>query len=51
MDINLAKEKLDHVIAISRVEMYKPIQVAETLRVAATSHDINLADVETYRTK
>lgn len=51
VDINEAKEKLDHVIAIGRVEMYKPIQVAETLRVAATSHDINLADVETYRTK
>jgi len=50
MDIEQAKGKLDHVIAISRVEMYKPIQVAETLRFAALSDHINLANVETYRT-
>lgn len=36
---------------IGRVEMYKPIQVAETLRVATVSDHINLADVESYRTK
>ena len=51
MEIKQAKEKLDHVIAIGRVEMYKPIQVAETLRMAITSKDINLSDVESYRTK
>jgi hypothetical protein len=51
VDIKQAKEKLDHVIAIGRVEMYKPIQVAETLRMAITTKDINLSDVESYRTK
>jgi type II restriction enzyme len=51
VDIKQAKEKLDHVIAIGRVEMYKPIQVAETLRMAITSKEINLSDVESYRTK
>ena len=51
MEIKQAKEKLDHVIAIGRVEMYKPIQVAETLRMANASKLINLSDVESYRTK
>lgn len=51
MDARSAKEKLDHVIAIGRVEMYKPIQIAEVLRVARTSNEVDLSSVESYRTK
>lgn len=51
MDTKSAKAKLDHVINIGRVEMYKPIQIAEVLRIARTSKEIDLADVETYRIK
>jgi type II restriction enzyme len=51
VDINSAKQKLDHVIKRSRVEMYKPIQVAEVLARARTSNEVNLAQVETYRVK
>lgn len=51
MDINEAKRKLDHVLSISRVEMYKPIQVAEVLARARTTKEVDLARVETYRVK
>ena len=51
MDLKAAKAKLDHVINIGRVEMYKPIQIAEVLRVARTSGEVVLSEVATYRTK
>jgi len=51
VNINEAKQKLDHVISISRVEMYKPIQVAEVLVNARISKGVNLSRVETYRTQ
>jgi len=51
VDINEAKKKLDHVISISRVEMYKPIQVAEVLVNARESKGIDLSRVETYRVR
>lgn len=51
MDLDTAKEKLDHVIRIGRVEMYKPIQVAEVLRYSRLGGDVDLSDVETYRTR
>lgn len=51
MDISSAKAKLDHVIKIAKVEMYKPIQVAEVLHVARTTGGIDLGNLETYRTK
>ncbi len=51
MDLKAAKAKLDHVINIGRVEMYKPIQIAEVLHVARTSGEVVLSDVETYRIK
>lgn len=51
MDINEAKQKLDHVISISRVEMYKPIQVAEVLYRARQDKAVELTKVETYRVK
>lgn len=49
MDFLFAKVKLDHVINRSRVEMYKPIQIAETLRASITDNSIDLNDVETFR--
>lgn len=49
MNERQAKALLDHVIDISRVEMYKPIQIAEVLRKALSDHSIHLADKETYR--
>jgi type II restriction enzyme len=51
MDLNVAKAKLDHVIRRGRVEMYKPIQVAEVLYAARTVGGIDLAKLESYRTK
>lgn len=51
MDLDRAKSKLDHVIDIGRVEMYKPIQVAEVLFAARSGAGIDLSDVESYRTK
>jgi hypothetical protein len=51
VDIRQAKAKLDHVIEIARVEMYKPIQVAEALRHAALDPSIDLGDLTTYRIK
>jgi len=44
-----AKALLDHVIRISRVEMYKPIQVAEVLRQALRDPSIRLGEKESYR--
>lgn len=49
MQINEAKSKLDRVIQLSRVEMYKPIQIAETLREIRTNPTINPLALETYR--
>ena len=49
MNLASAREKLDHVIQLSRVEMYKPIQIAETLREFAINKSINPAKLETYR--
>jgi type II restriction enzyme len=41
--------KLDNVISKSRVEMYKPIQVAEVLHAARIDKSIQLDQLETYR--
>lgn len=49
MNLALAREKLDHVIQLSRVEMYKPIQIAEILREFSINKTINPAKLETYR--
>lgn len=44
-----AKELLDNVIRKGRVHFYKPIQVAEILYRDRIHKDINLANLETYR--
>lgn len=46
-----AKRALDSVIVKSRVHLYKPIQIAEILYRDRVFHDIDPADLETYRTK
>jgi hypothetical protein len=51
MDIDAAKAKLDYVIGRGRVEMYKPIQIAEVLHTARVMGGIDLSDLETYRTQ
>ena len=49
MKLNDAKSKLDRVINLSRVEMYKPIQVAETLREMNQNSNLQPLKPETYR--
>lgn len=46
-----AKKALDAVIRKSRVHLYKPIQIAEILYRDRIHHDINLGNLEDYRTK
>ena len=50
MNLASARAKLDHVIQLSRVEMYKPIQIAETLREFSLNKSIIPSELETYRT-
>ena len=51
MDALTAKQNLDTVIGKARVHLYKPIQVAEILYRNRVVGDIDLSDVETYRTR
>lgn len=46
-----AKDALDAVIRKSRVHLYKPIQIAEILYRDRVRNDINLLNIEDYRTK
>jgi type II restriction enzyme len=49
MNLAEAKSKLDRVIQLSRVEMYKPIQIAETLREINLNKKLDPLKLETYR--
>ena len=51
MDRNLAKHSLDQLIKKSRVHLYKPIQIAEILYRDRVLKDINILNVEDYRTR
>lgn len=51
LDRDDAKKALDNVIKKSRVHLYKPIQIAEILYRDRTVGDIDLANLEDYRTK
>ena len=51
MSLLIAKECLDTVIKKARVHLYKPIQIAEVLHWDRTVGDIDLDDLETYRTR
>ena len=45
-----AKERLDRIIAISRVDLYKPIQIAEVLYHSRLGNaNIGILNLETYR--
>ena len=46
-----AKKALDALIGKSRVHLYKPIQIAEILYRDRTYKDIDLSQLEDYRTK
>ncbi len=50
MDNRTAKKHLDTIIKKARVHLYKPIQIAEILCRDRTVGDIDLDDLETYRT-
>ena len=50
MDNQTAKKQLDTVIKKARVHLYKPIQIAEILYRDRTVGDVDLDDLETYRT-
>lgn len=50
MNILKAKQALDKVITKGRVHLYKPIQVAEILYRDRIVKDIDLSDLDTYRT-
>ena len=50
MDNKTAKDQLDTVIRKARVHFYKPIQIAEILHRDRTEKDIDLKNLETYRT-
>lgn len=49
MKIEQAKERLDYIIRIGRVDLYKPIQIAEVLFHSRTVGDINALDLTTYQ--
>ena len=49
MKFGLAVQQLDKVIALSRVEMYKPIQIAETLREFTLNRSFTPTSLEAFR--
>ena len=52
MRIQEAKERLDHIIAISRVHLYKPIQIAEILNRHRTGNpSFDLTNLDQYRNR
>ncbi|WP_084386926.1 HaeII family restriction endonuclease [Anabaena sp. CA = ATCC 33047] len=44
-----AKERLDTIINKARVDLYKPIQIAEVLRHSRLNGDLNIQDKNTYQ--
>ncbi len=46
-----AQQRLDQLIRKARVHFYKPIQIAEILYHSRVLHDVDLNDIETYRTQ
>lgn len=50
-DVLEAKKALDSIIKKSRVHLYKPIQIGEILYHYRVKHDVDLDDLESYRTK
>ena len=50
MNLLVAKRSLDTVIEKGRAHLYKPIQIAEILHRDRTIGDIDLENLDTYRT-
>ncbi|MBC7912042.1 MAG: HaeII family restriction endonuclease, partial [Pyrinomonadaceae bacterium] len=48
MSIAAAKERLDYIINIGRVDLYKPIHIAEVLYRSRTAGDVRLLEPDTY---
>jgi type II restriction enzyme len=44
-----AKERLDYIIRIARVDLYKPIHIAEVLHRSRTVGDVHPLDLNSYR--
>lgn len=51
MKINEAKARLDLLIDKARVDLYKPIQIAEVLHYSRVKGGLRIHDVETYRNR
>jgi hypothetical protein len=49
MTLEKAKAALDRIIKISRVHLYKPIQIAEILHRDRVNQDLDLSNIDTYR--
>jgi hypothetical protein len=49
MNLEQAQAALDRIIKISRVHLYKPIQIAEILHRDRVNQDIDLTNIDTYR--
>jgi hypothetical protein len=49
MNLEEAKVALDRIVKISRVHLYKPIQIAEILHRDRVNQDIDLTNINTYR--
>lgn len=49
--INDAKKRLKRLIDIARIDLYKPIQVAEVLYNSRQSRDVRADELETYRNR
>ena len=50
MNVEEAKAAIDKIIKKARVHLYKPIQIAEILHRDRIEKDIDLSDLDTYRT-
>ncbi|MDQ3387115.1 MAG: HaeII family restriction endonuclease [Actinomycetota bacterium] len=44
-----AKNRLDRIIDKARVDLYKPVQVAEVLRKSREDESLNISDLDSYR--
>jgi type II restriction enzyme len=49
ISVETAKERLDYIIDIARVDLYKPIQIAEVLHHSRISGNVRPLELETYR--
>lgn len=49
LQLDTAKDYLDNLIQSGRIQLYKPIQIAEILYKDRTTDDIDFLDIETFR--